>query len=93
MLCSVAFFVTTRRLAVSLEKLHLQNTDINGSLPGITRSQWQSGAVPADKLCGSDAAGLGRIRNLQSVTILATEMAAVCGQNNELTSIDQALPW
>ncbi|WIA15920.1 hypothetical protein OEZ85_012668 [Tetradesmus obliquus] len=81
------------RLAGSLQTFDLRNTNVNGSLPGITRAQREAGLVPEDKLCGSDAAGLARLMNLQIVNIQATDMAAKCGENNSLGSINEALPW
>jgi hypothetical protein len=53
------------RLATSLQTLDLRNTNVNGSLPGITRAQRAAGLVPEERLCGSDAAGLARAINLQ----------------------------
>jgi hypothetical protein len=69
------------RLASSLQTLDLRNTNVNGSLPGITRAQRAAGVVPEERLCGSDAAGLARAINLQVWDIVVLLYRHLCFQS------------
>lgn len=87
-------YTVPRRLTVSLQELILDHTDIVGRLPGITRAERAAGVVHDSHLCGSSAAGLGRLPNLQWVSLINTEMSAGCGGGNgSCSSMDEALPW
>jgi hypothetical protein len=89
------------RFTVGLSILQLGRTNISGALPGISRTDFYSGRIPPQRVCGSNASGFGRLPSLQSASIAGTLMSALCGnagpQNEgmyqECASIDDALPW
>ncbi|WIA08451.1 hypothetical protein OEZ85_007888 [Tetradesmus obliquus] len=89
------------RFTVGLSVLQLGHTNISGPLPGISRSDFYSGRITPQRVCGSNASGFGRLPGLESASIAGTLMSASCGAArqqsggtyHECGSIDDALPW
>lgn len=90
------------RFSIGITLLNLENTNLTGPLPGISRSQFKAGAVPLEHVCSTNASGFGRLPSLELASISGTKMTAACagrGRSPQPSdaevcyNIDNALPW